>query len=315
MISLLFVTDVHGSERCFLKLLNAWKYHPVQVIILGGDITGKAIVPIVRDSSGKFNATFMDREVHLDLESEVEALEKSIRFNGFYPFRTDPEEMVSLKCDPAGQKALFSRLILQQIERWEQFADDRLRGSGVKCYVIPGNDDIHEIDDLLNQGKSMVNVDGRAVEIAPHWVMVSAGYSNCTPWHGPREFNEEEIANRIASMLAMVPNDVNLIFNFHCPPINSGIDTVQKIDNELRPVYDHGHPVLVSGGSKAVREAIECWTPLLGLHGHIHESKGLFRWKRTLAINPGSEYASGVLKGVVVSLGISKVEAYMFLEA
>jgi Icc-related predicted phosphoesterase len=55
-------------------------------------------------------------------------------------------------------------------------------------------------------------------------------------------------------------------------------------------------------GSTAVREAIERQRPLLGLHGHVHESAGVEKIGRTVCINPGSDYGDGILRGAIVEL-------------
>jgi Icc-related predicted phosphoesterase len=316
MVRLFFVTDIHGSEKCFLKFLNSWKYYPVQILVMGGDVTGKGLVPIVRDENGHSRATLLGEEYDLTLESELQELEKNIRFNGFYPYRTNPEELALLEIDRFKKKELFSHLIVQQLEKWMQLAEDRLKESGVAAYIIPGNDDIYAIDDVLNQSNYLINVDGKVKEIAPGWVMLGAGYSNNTPWNGPREYDEVEIAGRIDDMMKRVPRTTNphLIFNFHCPPYNSGIDTVQLVDENFRPRFQGIQPLLGPAGSKAILDAIEQYRPLLGLHGHVHEGKGVFKHQGTLAINPGSEYTSGILKGVIVTLNASKVDSYMFTE-
>ena len=41
---LFFATDIHGSEICWKKFINAGKWYEVDTLILGGDMTGKAIV-------------------------------------------------------------------------------------------------------------------------------------------------------------------------------------------------------------------------------------------------------------------------------
>ena len=67
-----------------------------------------------------------------------------------------------------------------------------------------------------------------------------------------------------------------------------------------------GSPVISGVGSSAVRASIEAHQPLLALHGHIHESRGQVRLGRTVSLNPGSEYAEGVLRGVIVTLSRRK---------
>jgi Icc-related predicted phosphoesterase len=71
---------------------------------------------------------------------------------------------------------------------------------------------------------------------------------------------------------------------------------------------------MIPVGSKAVRRAIERYQPLLGLHGHIHESRFAQKIGRTLCINPGSEYGEGVLRGVVLELSRKGLESYTFTQ-
>jgi len=68
--------------------------------------------------------------------------------------------------------------------------------------------------------------------------------------------------------------------------------------------------VMHGAGSKSVRRAIEKYQPLLGLHGHIHESQSVAKIGKTTCINPGSEYGEGVLRGCIVILGDGKIEGY-----
>jgi Icc-related predicted phosphoesterase len=71
-----------------------------------------------------------------------------------------------------------------------------------------------------------------------------------------------------------------------------------------------GQIVLHGAGSRSVRLAIETHQPMLGLHGHIHESAGVIRLGRTLCANPGSEYGEGVLRGFLARLADGAVESY-----
>jgi Icc-related predicted phosphoesterase len=66
-------------------------------------------------------------------------------------------------------------------------------------------------------------------------------------------------------------------------------------------------------GSTAVRDALLGIQPLLGLHGHIHESGGMRRLGRTIAINPGSDYGTGVLNGALITLELDKVSAHQLV--
>jgi len=75
-------------------------------------------------------------------------------------------------------------------------------------------------------------------------------------------------------------------------------DQAVALDKEFRPVMRGGSPVITGVGSSAVRQALSRFQPMLSLHGHIHESRGEARIGKTLALNPGSEYSEGVLRGV-----------------
>jgi Icc-related predicted phosphoesterase len=74
-----------------------------------------------------------------------------------------------------------------------------------------------------------------------------------------------------------------------------------------------GEAVEVPVGSHAVRQIIEEYQPLLALHGHIHESRGTARIGRTLCINSGSEYNTGRIHGVLVTLGDTEVLRHQFV--
>src|SRR6266568_2674048 len=72
--TIFFATDIHGSERCFIKFINAAKFYQADVLILGGDITGKAMVPIVRQANGasiRYRATFLGQTPVLESEEAV----------------------------------------------------------------------------------------------------------------------------------------------------------------------------------------------------------------------------------------------------
>ena len=99
-----------------------------------------------------------------------------------------------------------------------------------------------------------------------------------------------------------MPAGRRTVVNFHCPPYGSGLDVAPELDETLRPVIRGGRPSVIAVGSKAVREAIKRYQPVLGLHGHIHESRAAQRIGETLCLNPGSDYTADLLRGVVVDI-------------
>lgn len=85
-MKIFFATDVHGSEICWKKFVNAGKFYEVEVIILGGDMTGKAIVPIIAQGGDKYKVTLLDQETTLEGPEEVERMSNIIRNRGYYPY-------------------------------------------------------------------------------------------------------------------------------------------------------------------------------------------------------------------------------------
>jgi uncharacterized protein len=300
-----FATDIHGSDRCFRKFLNAGKFYQVDTILLGGDITGKMIVPVVEEQSGRYYAQLFGRKRVVNADG-LAGLNKFIADAGFYPHPMTVEEISVLKQDPAGVSDLFSKLISQTMSQWIELAEERLAGTGIGCIVAPGNDDPFFIDDVLGSSTSVINPDQRVVELPGGFQMISVGYSNRTPWDSPRELDEDDLAALIDREAAKLPDPGRAIFNLHVPPKDTPIDQAVALDQEFRPVMRGGSPVITGVGSSAVRQAITRFQPMLSLHGHIHESRGEARIGKSLALNPGSEYSEGVLRGVIVTLSQKK---------
>ena len=307
---LYFATDIHGSETCWRKFLNSGKHYEADIMVLGGDMTGKALVPVVDEGSGRWHAALLENRYNFESEEEVKEFEDAVRRRGYYPFRTDPDEMAELESDEDLRNELFHTEMLGTIERWMQMADERLEGTDIKCFVSPGNDDQFEVDEIISQAKRVQLAEGRVVEFGDYQ-MVSTGWSNRTPWDTYREEDEDALGERLRKMIAqLTAPPERTIYNFHCPPYGSGLDDAPELTEDLRP--KHGGRSIVPVGSTAVREAIEEGQPALSLHGHIHEARGNTRIGRTLCVNPGSSYEQGQLLGAVVDLdGKSKVKRFV----
>lgn len=239
-------------------------------------------------------------------------MEKRIRDTGYYPYRTNEKEMEDLNADPARVDALFSQLMNQTLERWLGIVADKLKGSGIRCYILPGNDDRFEIDKIFERSGYVLNPEGKVAEIDSHHEMISTGYANTTPWNCPRDIKEEELAQKLETMASKVKNMGNAIFCLHCPPADTELDVAPKLDENLRPVVQRGGMIMAHVGSQAVRGAIDKYQPLLGLHGHIHESKGAQKVGRTLCLNAGSEYSEGIMRGILIDLNEKGFKDYMF---
>jgi uncharacterized protein len=294
-----FSTDIHGSERCFRKFLAAAATYEAEVLIMGGDIAGKGLVPI-RAQDGMLTAQVRGETVSLPQEDEAR-LRAEINRLGFYSVIGDPAEMDRLEGDPKAVDRAFRREIVAQIQAWCRLADERLAPE-VRCLITPGNDDPLEIDPVLKAGPRIESPEGELYDLGPA-LLASCGDVTPTPWNTEREFSEDELGKRLARMLDAVPKGRQVVANFHNPPFSSGLDFAAELDANLTPVLRGGRPSIVPVGSTAVRDAIKKYQPSVALHGHIHESKGAQKIGRTLCLNPGSDYAADLLRGVVVDLG------------
>lgn len=326
MIKILFSTDIHGSDVCFRKFLNALKIYKVDVGILLGDLCGKMINPIIKQPDGTYLVHLLGQQRRLKTEEERRATEKELASMGNYYIYTDPDEVEALRAEGktvAGRideraaqislssgrvEELFKKLALERLESWMKLAEERLEGSNIEFFMAPGNDDIPEMDAVLNNSTYVVNTDNRKVDVKGH-EMITLSWSNPTPWDTPRECSEEEMEEKIENLVSQVTDMSRAIFNFHAPPHGTMLDECPKLSDNLVPSTEE----TISAGSVAVLNAIQKYQPLLGLHGHIHESRAVQKIGRTTCINPGSEYTEAILKAVLINLEEDKVKNYMFV--
>ncbi|MCS7096730.1 MAG: metallophosphoesterase [Candidatus Bathyarchaeota archaeon] len=309
-----FTTDIHGSEVCFKKFINAASFYKADVIILGGDITGKAIIPITEKADGTFQCRFLGETITVNKGKTLEELTQKIRNVGFYPYITSQAEVEELLSNEKRMSELFTDLSIKELRRWLEFAEKRLKGTKTKCFISPGNDDIPIIDQVLNSSECIVNPNEKVVTIDDDIEMLSLGYSNITPWKCPRDITDDELYRKINQLTSAIKKPDKAIFNIHTPPHDSGIDLAPELDANMRPKLEPGGRVkMVPVGSKAVKDAILKHQPLLGLHGHIHESKGFTKIGRTLCLNPGSEYQEGILRGALIQLSDGKIKDFLFV--
>jgi len=311
---LFYATDVHGSDRTFQKFISCWKSYGVNNLILGGDITGKMVVPIVEKANGEFESEFLGQK-WTGKRDDLENLERRISLVGFYPYVIGEAEKSELDSNPQKLNEVYDRLVSERLERWIKLTEEKLRETGVKVYMTGGNDDPQSVEKIIKSSNYVIDPEGQVITLDEKYEMASLADSNPTPWNTPRECSEEDLEKKISAMVSQIKNIRKCIFNFHVPPKDSTIDTAPKLDASVTPpryVVESGVQIMVGVGSSAVRKAIEKHQPLLGLHGHIHESRGAVKIGRTLCLNPGSEYGEGILRGVIVTLKEDGVKGYQF---
>lgn len=307
-----YASDVHGSNRCFRKFLNAAKFYKAGILVMGGDILGKAIVFLEEVRPGVYATEEHGRQIELVTGAEVQDFEKRAGDKGLYPYRCRRGEPQELQA--AGEiEPLFERLMKQRLEEWVNLAEERLAGTGVSCYIMGGNDDPPPVLEALEGGRLVRNPEHGVVQLDDVSEMISCGWSNPTPWHTPRECSEEELGRKIDALMVQVRRPEALVMNLHVPPFQSGLDDAPELDASLKVQTSLGQTRFMPVGSTAVRAAIERYQPLLGLHGHVHEAHASCRIGRTVCINPGSGYGEGVLHGVLATLHKGKLKGYQMV--
>jgi Icc-related predicted phosphoesterase len=303
-------SDFHAAEKAWRKYLNAIRMnvYKADAALLAGDLTGKAIVPIVQ-SNGRYEAELFGVHRVARSDDDLASLERDIADVGYYSFVTDSDEAGRLSSDEAARDELLGRLMSERVEAWMRLATERLAESPVPLYLIPGNDDEFVIDSILNRSEfAPVNADGRVVDLPGDLQLLASGWSNHTPWQTPREESEDELYERLDALARQVRDPRRAIFMIHVPPHDSGLDTAPLLDENLRPTISAGDVLRGPVGSTAVRRIIEEYQPVLAVHGHIHESGGERKIGKTVCINPGSEANHGILRGYLVDIGRKGIE-------
>jgi Icc-related predicted phosphoesterase len=309
-VRLFYASDIHGSDLLWRKFLGASKFYDADAAVMGGDLLGKAIVPIERTNDGTYRADFLGDERRVREGTELEELVGAIRFNGYYPWIATRDEIAARAADTEG---LFDEIASDEIRRWVDLAEQRAAANdSEKLFVMAGNDDPWFVDEILQGSQALVFCDDRILRLGPH-EMLSSSYANPTPWNSPRELGEDALYERLKKLADRLEQPQRAIFNLHVPPYDSRLDQGPDLKEDFTPRYSGGQPVMRPVGSTAVRQLIEEVQPLLALHGHIHESKGETRIGRTLALNSGSEYNTGRLHGVVVTLAEERVIGHQFV--
>jgi uncharacterized protein len=316
VVRLYIASDFHAAEKAWRKFVNALRLnvYKADAGLLAGDLTGKAIVPIVEQDGGYATELFgVHRTARGD--EELAQLERDIADVGYYSFVTSSAEAERLLVDDAARDALLHRLMNERVEAWLRLATERLAESDVPLYLMPGNDDDFGIDEVLDREEfSTINAEGKVLDLPGGLQLLACGWSNVTPWLTPREEPEDALYARLAALAEQVRDARRAVFMIHVPPHDSGLDTAPILDANLRPTVSAGDVLRGPVGSTAVRRVIEYYQPLLAVHGHIHESGGERRIGETLCINPGSEANHGILRGYLVDVGDKEIELVQRVE-
>jgi uncharacterized protein len=306
-VKMFFASDLHGSNICFKKFINGAQFYGADVLVLGGDLTGKAVIPIAEQTDGTFLAFQHGRSVQINGKTELDEFVKRQGNMGFYPTVMSEAEYQRLRGDPEAQAALFKRLVLERVREWASIAEQKLKGTEIPLVGIPGNDDFREIDEILTQSPQFDFHEMKVCAFKGGYQMLYCGGSTPTPWDTEREYSEAQFVERFAALLPQVTDMRRCIFNVHVPPFGTALDACPKLDANLQVVYEMGLPVQMHAGCQTLLDVIKEHQPLIGLHGHIHEGRAKINIGNTICINPGSVYPEGILQGAMVTLSHGQV--------
>jgi Icc-related predicted phosphoesterase len=308
---IIFSSDFHGSDTVWRKFLNSASMFKADVLLMGGDMTSKVMVPIVREPEVGYTATFLGKQMKISEEGLAD-LKKQIRQHCYLPYVCSKAEVERLSHDQEYVEKVFEDLEVEMVKDW--LALIPRKAPDARVIIHPGNDDKFVLDDVLKNSPNVVFAEESVVHFDDLHEAACVGWSNPTPWRSPRECTEEQLLEKLEKTVSQLKSVETSCFCFHVPPYNSTIDMAPKLDASLRPVYEGGRPAFIPVGSTSVRKVIEKYQPLLGLHGHIHESPGSVKIGKTQCINPGSEYSEGILRAYIIELEGGKVKRLQRLE-
>lgn len=310
---ILYGSDFHGSDVVYRKFLSAALQYQADILIVGGDVTGKAMVPVIDHGNGTYTSSLFGKELSASNQESLEKVKKDISSVGFYPIIIGKVEADELENDPVKMANRFEAEMCQRIREWMQLADEKLTPNKKTMFFMAGNDDLESIDETIAEFTNIHNPDLARFEIEGGYDIIGLSYANMTPWHCARDLEEEDLKAKLDLLKGLVRNPETTIAVLHVPPYNSALDTCPELDKNLKIITQGGQVVMKPAGSTAVKAFIEEVQPMLSLHGHIHESPGHARIGRTLSINAGSEYAEAILKAAIINLENGKIKGHMLI--
>ncbi len=316
MKRIFFSVDAHGANIVWRKWLSAVNMYHADILILSGDLTGKVFVPIIKQKDNTWQYSYFGTTFTLKNEDEVKAAVDRLNNAAIYPFIATGAEVSELQKDEKKLQDLMNKLIWDRLDQWLKMLVKAVDTSKVMTIVMPGNDDFFIFDDLIKSyaNKGVIYPLDEAIQFPYGIEMVSCAYVNPTPWNTDREADEGKLEKMLETEINRLKDPHWSIFNFHAPPHNTKLDIAPKLDKTLKPVVSFGDVDTEHVGSKAVRKVEEKYQPLMGVHGHIHESFASDYIKKTPVVNPGSEYSEGILRAFIIEIEEDGIKNYWKIE-
>ncbi|MGB9784865.1 MAG: metallophosphoesterase family protein [Fervidicoccaceae archaeon] len=310
-----FSADIHGSTLVWKKWIKASEVYQANVLILSGDLTGKVLVPIIEHENGTWSAKYFGRRWVIESKEGLREFENRLEDSGVYYIEVDKSELEEMKNDQNKVYEMMNKKIEERLREWLELLANEVTKRDFMAIVYPGNDDELFIDNILKEYTKygIIFPERGYTEIGKHEAIFSP-YVNPTPWNTPREMEEDRLMKYLEELISSINNVGNSLFVIHPPPYGTQLDLAPQLTADLKPVVIGGSVQYQHVGSLAVRRMIEKNQPLVGLHGHIHESSGSEMIGKTLTVNPGSEYSEGILRGFIVDLDTTSIEKYWRVE-
>jgi len=303
MFRIFFASDIHASDIAFRKFLNAGNYYRADALLYGGDITGKALIFIEKDREGNYQADFLGTHEVVKGEEQLKVLTQKIMDRGYYYRIMEGTEIDATMQSKEEMHKLITEEMIKRVQNWLELGRGLFAKSDKKMYLLLGNDDPRDVLDALRNGtnENIIDVNEKNFKLDCGIEAIGVPFSNVTPWNLPGDVPEDVLQNKIEKLVSGIQDIHHSIFLIHVPPVDTAIDEAPLLE-DLKIKVDVTGIKTTHVGSIAVRSSIEKFQPMVSLHGHIHESRGVARIGKTLCVNPGSEYEQGVLRGAVINI-------------
>lgn len=313
MYRILYGSDLHGSNAYFRKFIAAAMQYKANALMVGGDVTGKAMSPIIHQGGGRYIGHLFGRKEEITTTQELEKFKVTVGNVGFYPIVLEKDEAEAMEKDPKMLNKRFEQEMVGRVGEWMALFEEKLAPQKLTMYFMPGNDDLFSIDAEIAMYPHVKNPDMTCIKLDSGNELVGLSYCNMTPWACERDIEEPQMEEKLNKLAGMMEKPETAIAMLHCPPHDSGIDVCPELDKNIKIVTTGGQVIMKPAGSTAVRGFIEKVQPMLGLHGHIHEAPGHTHIGRTLCINAGSEYAEGIMKAAIINIEGDKVKGHLLI--
>ncbi len=187
--------DPHGSQQTWVKMCQAPKVFKADVAMMCGDLTGKAIMPIIQEKENRWYAQPYGKRKQFKKQKDVDRFFAFQKDAGFYPYVMTPDELAALREKKGAIKELFQKLMSERMQEWLDMAAERIPPD-VDIIVNPGNDDSWVIDPIIENHPRIIYPLKQVIDVHGY-PLISCEWVNSTPWDTERECPDEELMEKL----------------------------------------------------------------------------------------------------------------------